>query len=210
MESKKTTIAYMRVSTSQQSHRSQKPDIDRWLTAQDPETIGPVKWLTDKSTGRNGDRPGYKKMMDLIDRGEVSQIVTWRLDRISRSVADLQGLLKKLKSHKVNLISLHENIDLKTASGRLLVNILGSIAEFESGLRSERILSGQAAARERGVRWGGSEKGRLAGISEGQAKLIVKLKAEGQRITDIAKSVGVHRTSCYRILRNYENNLLIL
>ena len=206
----KNTCIYLRVSSNGQKFASQLPDLNRWIQAQNPDELGTVKWFKDKSTGRNADRPGFQKLMDTIDRGEVSQVVIWRLDRISRSVADLCHLLKKLKSKKVNLVSLRESIDLKTASGRLLVNILGSIAEFESELKSERILAGQAAARERGVRWGGSQRGRLAGISPEQAKTIVRLNAEGERPTYIAKSVGVDRSSVYRILRNYENNLLIL
>jgi len=210
IKSDKITAVYMRVSTNGQKFASQLPDLKRWIQAQNPDELGVVKWYRDKSTGRNADRPGFQKLMDSIDRGEVSRVVIWRLDRISRSVSDLCQLLKKLKSKKVNLVSLRESIDLKTASGRLLVNILGSIAEFESELKSERILAGQAAARERGVRWGGSRPGRLTSISPEQARTIIRLKAEGKMPSLIAKSVGVDRSSVYRILRNYENNLLIL
>lgn len=204
----KQTAIYMRVSSNGQKFASQLPDLKRWIQAQNPDELGTVKWFKDKSTGRNADRPGFQKLMDTIDRGEVGRIVIWRLDRISRSVADLCQLLKILKSKRVNLVSLRESIDLKTASGRLLVNILGSIAEFESELKSERILAGQAAARAKGKTWGGSQRGRLAGISIEQAKTIVKLHGEGMKMSGIARSVNVHRSSCYRIVRNFESGLL--
>ncbi len=204
----KMTIMYMRVSTGKQSHKSQQPDLQRWLDGQNPDDIGKVVWLTDKSTGRNTDRPGFQTMMDHCSRGEVGRIVVWRLDRISRSVQDLCKLIEILKARKVNLISLRENIDLKSASGRLLVNILASIAEFESELKSERILAGQAVARENGVKWGGSKAGRLAGLSPEQAKTILKLKSEGLKPGKIAKAVNVHRSTIYRILKRHEEGLL--
>ena len=206
MDSKKITIAYMRVSTNGQKFASQKPDVQRWLAAQRPEDVGEIRWYKDKATGRNGNRPGYEKLMEAVDRGEVSQIVIWRLDRISRSVSDLCLLLEKLKSRKVNLISLRENIDLKTASGRLLVNVLSSIAQFESELRSERILAGQAAAKAAGKKWGGSKAG-LRSISREQLSQVAKLRSEGVGPTKIAKAVGIERTSVYRLFRYLDNGV---
>ena len=197
----------MRVSTNGQKFASQKPDIERWLKTQNPEELGEVRWFQDKSTGRNSERIGYQKLMNVIDRGEVRQIVIWRLDRISRSVADLQSLLKRLKAKRVNLISLRESLDMKSASGRLLINILGSIAEFESELKSERILAGQAAAKAAGRKWGGSKPG-IRGITEDQLRQVAKLRSEGLGPTQISRACGIHRSSVYRLCRHLDSGIL--
>ena len=207
----KITGIYVRVSSAQQSMRSQNPDLKRWINAHyEPEDHDKVKWFRDSATGKNMDRPGWQKLQAAIDRNEIDQIVTWRLDRLGRTAAGLCQLFEDLQKRKINLISLKESIDLKSPSGRLLANILASVAAFETELRGERVKAGQQAARAAGKRWGGSEKGRLAGITPEQATLIIKLKGEGQKITSIAKSVGVHRSSIYRILKNYEAGVLQL
>ena len=61
------TAIYTRVSTSQQSTRSQKPDLQRWIDSQDPDTLGQVKWFHDSATGKNMDRPGWQKLQKAID-----------------------------------------------------------------------------------------------------------------------------------------------
>ena len=196
----KITAIYMRVSTAGQSLRSQKPDIDRWLKAQDPDTLGPVKWFRDKATGRNTDRPGWQKLQAEIDAGQVQQVVCWRLDRLGRSAAGLCKLFEELKARKINLISLKESVDLKSASGRLLAHIMASVAAFESELKSERIIAGQAVARERGVKWGGSQKGRLLKTTPQQIKIITRMKTEGEKAGNIAQAVGLDRSTVHRLL----------
>ena len=207
----KITGIYVRVSSAQQSMRSQNPDLKRWVNANfEPENQDKVKWFRDSATGKNMDRPGWQKLQAAIDQNEIDQIVTWRLDRLGRTAAGLCQLFDDLQKRKINLISLKESIDLKSPSGRLLANILASVAAFETELRGERVKAGQEAARAAGKRWGGSEKGRLAGISIEQAKMIVKLHQEGMKKTSISKAVNVHRSSIYRILQNYESGLLKL
>ena len=146
-KSNKITGIYMRVSTAQQSTASQKPDLQRWIDAQDPDKLGKVVWYRDKSTGTNTDRPGWQKLQRAIDRGQVQRVVCWRLDRLGRSASDLCRLFDQLKAKKINLISLKESIDLKSAGGRLLANIMASVAAFETELRAERVKAGQIVAR---------------------------------------------------------------
>ena len=74
------TAVYVRVSTNQQSTRSQKPDLERWLKAQASENLGKTVWYSDKATGKNMDRPGWQKLQSAIDGGHVKQLVVWRLD----------------------------------------------------------------------------------------------------------------------------------
>jgi len=145
--SDKIMAIYMRVSTTQQTTASQKPDLQRWIDAQNPDDLGRVLWYRDKSTGTNTDRPGWQKLQRAIDRGEVQRVVCWRLDRLGRSASDLCRLFDQLKARKINLISLKESIDLKSAGGRLLANIMASVAAFENELRAERVKAGQIVAR---------------------------------------------------------------
>ena len=106
------------------------------------------------------------------------------------------------------LKSLKDNIDLGTASGRLIANVLASMAAYETELRGERVMAGQAAAKASGKTWGGSEKGRLCGITKEQAATILRLHGEGEKITRIARSVNVSRSSVYRVIGYHDQGLL--
>ena len=193
------TAIYLRVSTNQQSTRSQKPDLQRWVDAQGLN--GNVKWYSDTATGKNMNRPGWQKLQAAIERGEVECVVCWRLDRLGRTASGLCQLFEDLQTRKVRLISLRDAIDLGTATGRLMANMLASIAAYETELRGERVRAGQQAAQDQGKRWGGSQKGRLLSISTEQAQTIVRLHSEGNRPASIARAVGVDRSSVYRLLR---------
>ena len=83
---------YLRVSSKRQDLRSQKPDLERWAAAQDQ----PVKWYTDKFTGKTMDRPGWKALEADLQAGKVSALVVWRLDRLGRTAKGLTALFDDL------------------------------------------------------------------------------------------------------------------
>ena len=91
-------------------------------------------------------------------------------------------------------------LDLVTPSGRLMANILAGVAAYETEVRAERILAGQTAARMRGVRWGGSARGRRIKVTVEQIVAIRRMKSEGQEIAAIARGTGLSRPTIYRIL----------
>ena len=194
----KYTAIYVRVSTNQQSTRSQMADLKRWVEAQGEEEQ--VKWYEDKATGKNMDRPGWKKLQADIDSGKVNKLVIWRLDRLGRTASGLCRLFEDLQEKKVRLVSLKDSIDLGTASGRLIANVLASVAAYETEVRGERVKAGQAAAKAAGKRWGGSRKGRSLKVSSEQAKAIIKMKADGEKIARIARTVSLSRLTVYRVL----------
>ena len=200
----KQTAIYIRVSTVQQSTRSQKADLQRWVSAQDGE-LGQVCWYEDKATGKNMDRPGWQKLQSAIDTGQVDRLVVWRLDRLGRTASGLCKLFEDLQVKKVRLISLKDSIDLGTASGRLIANVLASVAAYETEIRGERVKAGQAAARAEGKRWGGSEKGRLLKVTPEQAQAIIRMKAAGERSTNIARITGLNRATIYRLLQRIQD-----
>ena len=197
------TAVYARVSTSQQTTRSQEPDLNRWLAAQDPETLGKVGWYHDTATGKNMDRPGWQKLQRAIDAGRVKQLVVWRLDRLGRTASGLCKLFDDLQAKKVRLVSLKDSVDLETPAGRLIANVLASVAAYETEIRGERVKAGQAAARAAGKKWGGSHKGRRLKVTDEQVKAIISMKAQGEKVASIARTVSLSRLTIYRVLESY-------
>ena len=91
-------------------------------------------------------------------------------------------------------------MDLSTPSGRLIANVLASMAVYENEVRSERIVAGQAAARAAGKRWGGSKKGRRIKVHAEQVAAIRRLQREGAKVAAIARAVGLSRPTVYGVL----------
>ncbi len=139
-------------------------------------------------------------MMEDIELGLVDTLVVWRLDRLGRTAKGLTSLFEDLIRCRVNLISLKDGLDLVTRAGRLVANTLAGVAAYETEVRAERILAGQAAARLRGVRWGGSALGRRIKVTIEQISLIRRMKSEGHEIASIARGTGLSRPTIYRIL----------
>jgi len=199
---KKFTVVYMRVSSSSQSTRSQKPDLLRWIKAQSPEAN--IRKFQDKCTGKTMDRPAWNRIEQLISSNRVSQLVIWRLDRLGRTASGLTKLFEELQKHKCNLISLKDSLDLSTPAGRLMANVLASVAAYENEVRTERIVAGQQAAKAEGITWGGSKKGALHKHTKEQVRAICKMKERGEKVCVIAKTTGVNRQSIYRILKRVQ------
>lgn len=193
----KNIAIYVRVSKKRgQDVRSQLPELEKWATAQDQ----PVKWYRDKFTGKTMDRPGWNRLQKALDSGEVSTIVVWRLDRLGRTAKGLTALFARLQEKRVNLVSLKDGLDLSTAAGRLMAHVLASVAQFETEVRAERILAGQAAARAAGKIWGGGKAGRRVRLSVEKEKAIRQLNRQGKGISEIARVVGLSRPTIYKAL----------
>jgi len=198
----KHVAIYVRVSKAIQSTQSQLPDLKRWAAAQEE----PVRWYQDKATGKNLDRPGWKQLHSALKLGHVSKIVCWRLDRLGRTARGLTALFDELQGRKVGLVSIRDGLDLSTPAGRLMANVLASVAQYETEIRGERVRAGQAAARARGKRWGGSKPGRRHKVSEVQVRAIHRMKEEGETIAAIARAVGLSRPTIYTALKTPPKN----
>src|SRR5271154_3944369 len=144
----KHIAVYVRVSSKQQDQRSQEPELTRWVQAQEGEVV----WYRDKFTGKTMQRPGMDKLLKDIESGKISSIVVWRLDRLGRTAKGLTALFEDLREKGVNLVSMKDGLDLSTPAGRLMACVLASVAAYETEVRAERILAGQAAARAAGDR----------------------------------------------------------
>jgi DNA invertase Pin-like site-specific DNA recombinase len=187
---------YMRVSTKRQDTASQEPELRRWAESHEGDSC----WFHDTYTGTSMDRPGFRRMIKDMEMGRVDTLVVWRLDRLGRTAKGLTSLFDDLVRWKVNLISLKDGLDLVTPSGRLMANILAGVAAYETEVRAERILAGQTAARMRGVRWGGSARGRRIKVTVEQIASIRRQRSEGREVAAIARGTGLSRPTVYRIL----------
>ena len=95
-----------------------------------------------------------------------------------------------------------DSIDLGTASGRLIANVLASVAAYETEIRGERVKAGQQAARAAGKTWGGSRKGRRVKLTDEKIRAIQTMKAQGEKISAIARAVHLSRLTIYRVLES--------
>jgi DNA invertase Pin-like site-specific DNA recombinase len=189
---------YLRVSNRQQDTRSQTPDLERWAEAYANGT--PVQWYSDKFTGKTMDRPGWRRLEADMIAGKVAKIVVWRLDRLGRTAAGLTALFEELQRRNVGFEALRDKVDLSTPAGRLMANVLASVAAYENEVRSERIRAGQAVALANGKRWGGSQKGRRVKVTDEQIQTVHRLKVEGEKVAAIARATGLSRPTIYRLL----------
>lgn len=189
---------YVRVSTKRQDTISQEDDLNRWvaLYASDQQVV----WYRDKFTGKTMDRPGWNSLHDAMSSGKASKVVVWRLDRLGRTAAGLTALFEEFLHKGVEFESLRDKVDLSTPAGRLLANVLASVAAYETEVRRERIMAGQDAARARGKKWGGSPKGRRLKVTEEQIATIWRMVELGETKVAMAKATGLHRDTIYRLI----------
>ncbi|QDV61982.1 recombinase family protein [Crateriforma conspicua] len=192
---------YLRVSSRSQDTATQRPDLERWLAAfgADTEHV----WYEDRFTGRTMQRPAWSRLIAAVRAGEVQRVVVWRLDRLGRNAKGLTSLFDELPRLGVGLVSIKDGLDLETAAGRLMANVLASVAQYETEVRAERVLAGQERARRQGKTWGGSKPGRLLSLSRDQVDAIIRLHGEGEPKAKIARATGVSRPTVYRILEQH-------
>jgi DNA invertase Pin-like site-specific DNA recombinase len=167
-------------------------DLERWQKV-NPDVE--VREYRDKATGKTMDRPGWVRLWSDVQSGKVSNIVAWRLDRLGRTAAGLTNLLEALQQRQVGLVSLRDSLDLSTPSGRLMSNVLASVAAYETEVRSERIRAGIDAAKAEDKVWGGRREGARNRTTAEKAAAVRKLHAAGETVTAIARATGLSRPS---------------
>ena len=190
-----TVAGYVRVSSRQQNQQMQEDAIAAWGKVNGVT----VKLYRDKATGKTMDRPGWTKLEAAIQAGKVKTLVTWKLDRLGRTVSGLVKLFADLRGRGVKLVSITEGFDLSTPMGRLVANIMASMAEYETELRGERVMGGQDAARKRGKRWGGSVKG-WSKLSDEQVRSIRKLHKDGESKRSIARTMKLSWPTIHKVI----------
>ena len=146
----------------------------------------------EKVTGTSTERRAeLATLLDFIREGDV--LVVTRIDRLARSIGDLQDILRALRAKGAGLRATEQPIDTGTAAGKAFLDMLGVFAEFETNLRKERQMEGIARAKVLG-----RYKGRQPSVD---AAAVAALQAEGFGASAIAKRLGVNRTSVYRLAK---------
>jgi DNA invertase Pin-like site-specific DNA recombinase len=177
-----TEIGYARVSTTDQ-------DPSLQVTALKAAGCAIVRTETRTGTTLTG-RTELATILEFLRPGDT--LVVTRIDRLARSIADLQDIVRSLKAKGANLRVIEQPIDTGSAAGKAFLDMLGVFAEFETNLRRERQAEGIAKAKAEG-----RYKGRKRTI---EAATIARLKADGLGAAAIARQLGIGRASVYRVL----------
>lgn len=179
-------VGYARTSTTDQK---------AGLAAQerDLHAAGCDRIFSEQTSAKDAKRPELQRALDHLREGDT--FIVTKLDRLARSVADLVDITSKLNSKGVALRILAMNLDTATPTGKLMLNLLGSIAEFERELMLERQREGIAAAKA-----AKKYKGRVP-TAQRQADEIIRLKDEGKTVAEIMAKTGAGRSSVFSILK---------
>jgi DNA invertase Pin-like site-specific DNA recombinase len=178
-------IGYVRVSSNDQDTAAQVAA----LKAAKCERI-----YREQASGGRWDRPELQRVLDQIRKGDV--LVVWKLDRLSRSLRDVLTIMERLAEAKAGFRSLSEAIDTTTPAGRMMMQMVGSFAEFEREMLRERTRIGLETARREG-RVGG----RPSKLTRQQQTEIVRMISRGRKTAaDAARLFGVHPATISRLL----------
>jgi DNA invertase Pin-like site-specific DNA recombinase len=151
-------------------------------------------------SGSKESRPQLNRLMADAHRRKFDGVLCWKIDRFGRSLKHLVNALADLDAYGVAFISLKDNIDLTTPSGRLMFQVIGAMAEFEKSMIQERVRSGLAAARARGM-----TLGRPRTVVD--ATQIARLRASGASWREVADQLGIGVGTACRALQEHSKNL---
>lgn len=183
-------IGYARVSTKDQR-------LDLQLDAL--KNFGVEKVYSEKMTGTKADRPQLNELLKYVRSGDT--VVVWKLDRIGRSIRDLINIVSDFQTKEISFVSLKENIDTSSATGKLIFNIFASLSEFERDIISERTRAGLESARLRGHVGGHSRAD-----NDKVAMALKMYRSKEYSVPEILKVVGISKTTLYRYLRRSNAN----
>lgn len=179
-------VGYARVSTADQS-------LDIQVEAL--RAAGCEKVFQEKVSGTTADRPQLQAVLQFVRESDV--LLVTRLDRFARSAKDLHNMLADLIGKGVGFRCVEQaGIDTTTSMGRLVLGILGSVAEFETALRAERQREGIEAAKARGAYKGG--KARV------DPQRVRAMLGQGMKPVEVAGLLGINRSTVYRLGRGDE------
>jgi DNA invertase Pin-like site-specific DNA recombinase len=179
-----TTYGYARVSTNGQD-----------LAAQETELMaaGCAKVFSEKMSGARSDRSELAKVLKQLDTGDV--LIVTRLDRLARSTRDLLNVLATLSEHEAGFRSLRDTwADTTTPHGRLMLTVLGGLAEFERELIRARTGEGRKRAKANGVKFG-----RPAALTPDQRQEVIQKLAQGEAQADVARIFNVSQATISRL-----------
>jgi DNA invertase Pin-like site-specific DNA recombinase len=206
------TVAYCRVSTEEQTAEgfSIAGQADKLRVYAELHDLGEVTVIADPGlSGKNLERPGLQQLLHMVNEGHVPNVLTWRLDRLSRNLSDLILLADQFGQCGVALHSFTEKIDLSSATGRMFYNILGSFAQFSREQLAENVRMGMHQAVRQG-KWINRPKTGFD-LIEGElvpnemapvVRRIFAMRNEGASQSQIADATGVKYSTVLGILHS--------
>lgn len=152
------------------------------------------KIFSDTMSGARDDRPGLAALLDYVRSGDT--VVVWKLDRLGRNTLHILETVKELTERGVRLVSTSDGIDSSTPAGRMMIGVLGSLAEYERELIKERTALKREASRASGTKFGRPRK-----VADAEhMTTALRMRQDGHTAKDIAKYLGVSRATLYRYL----------
>jgi putative DNA-invertase from lambdoid prophage Rac len=184
---------YARVSTDTQSHDSQLAELRSYCQRRGWES---VQEITDVVSGTTRSRSGLDRLMKLVRAGKVDVIITYKIDRIGRSLSDLALLVEEFASHKVGLVIPSQGIDttVRNAVAEAQLGMLAVFAAFERSMIVERVNAGLAAARAKGTKLGRPSR------RNRHTDAVAQLRSEGVSGREIAKQLGIGAPLTFKII----------
>jgi DNA invertase Pin-like site-specific DNA recombinase len=189
---KTATAIYARVSTSLQDASSQLRELREYCQHRGWEI---TREYVDTISGAKEKRPQLDQLMADAHRRRFDAVVVWRFDRMARSVSHLLRALETFRSLGIEFVSLSEQIDTSTPTGKMVFTVLGAVAELERSLIVERVRAGIRNARAKGKKLGRPRK--LAANPE----MIAKLRSQGASWRAIGKTLGVSTATAFQVGR---------
>jgi DNA invertase Pin-like site-specific DNA recombinase len=186
---------YARVSTSNngQDPSVQTREIREYCERRGWQIAG--EYVDAGISGAKDSRPELNKLMADAHRRRFDAVVVWRFDRFARSVSHLIRALENFNALGVGFVSLSEQIDTSTPTGKMVFTVLGAVAELERSLIAERVRAGLRNAKAKGTRLG---RPRITV----DATRVARLRAEGRTVREIAVTLGVSRSLVHKTLAN--------
>ncbi|CAN5273291.1 hypothetical protein BH10PSE19_BH10PSE19_17070 [soil metagenome] len=163
---------------------------------------GVKKLFEERASGGRWDRPQLHKMLDQLREGDV--VIVWKLDRLSRSLKDLLHIIEKIEGVGAGFRSITEAIDTTTPAGRMMMQMVGSFAEFERAMIRERTKAGLETARAQG-RVGG-RKHKLTATQQKEA--VAMVTSTKKSASDVARLFRVHPATISRLLSKADINVV--
>lgn len=155
---------------------------------------GCEKIFSEKVSGV-GDRTELKAVLEYLRDGD--SLVIYKLDRLGRNMKDLLAIIEQLQQQNVSLVSLRDNIDTSSTTGKLIMHIFASLAEFERDLIRERSAEGRREAKKKGVKFGRPKQPKPE-----KANMCAQLYRNGNSVSAIMRTTGIKsRNTVYKYLR---------
>jgi DNA invertase Pin-like site-specific DNA recombinase len=189
---------YLRVSSQNQKHDSQRSEIRRYLKNNGIH-LNRVTWYEDTETGTRLKRPQFDRLQFDIFAGKIKTVILWKLDRLSRNLRDGVNVLADWADKGIKIIVITQQLELSRVIGRTIAALLLGLAEIEHTNIRERQRAGIEAAKKQGV-----YTGRVRGSTKADPNRARILKAKGLNSNEVAAALGISKRTLRRYTRSDE------